>query len=289
VLEPPHEATRSSAGWWASQELLEMIALKELKACRHGLHQNVEALRGRTVKLYQDNQAGRLRSAAQNVIQMPSSHDRDQGPRTLAPRKQDSTRRGLHSERSKPGRCTIAPTGPRYVVLAAAYAARAPALGRVDIGLTSLHRSLRLQAECSGSKIRHSASLSSQLSLQRLAPRLVTTTRYTVGKSAMASTAPSSGKTSSVKGKRYSHLPVLAASVMVSRSAAAFNLPLPPAASAPWRQTAPSRCRRTFRQSTGATACSGLRLCVKDGLLQACVLLATQGDNSRIRWSASQE
>jgi hypothetical protein len=34
-----------------------MIALKELKACRHGLHQNVEALRGRTVKLYQDNQA----------------------------------------------------------------------------------------------------------------------------------------------------------------------------------------------------------------------------------------
>jgi hypothetical protein len=57
VLEPPHEATRSSAGWWASQEVLEMIALKELKACRHGLHQNVEALRGRTVKLYQDNQA----------------------------------------------------------------------------------------------------------------------------------------------------------------------------------------------------------------------------------------
>ncbi len=57
VLEPPHEATRSSAGWWASQEVLEMIALKELKVCRHGLHQNVEALRGRTIKLYQDNQA----------------------------------------------------------------------------------------------------------------------------------------------------------------------------------------------------------------------------------------
>ena len=32
-----------------------MISLKELKACRHGLHQNVEVLRGRTVKLYQDN------------------------------------------------------------------------------------------------------------------------------------------------------------------------------------------------------------------------------------------
>ena len=51
VLQPFHETTRSSAGWWASQEVLEMIALKELKTCRHGLHQNVEALRGRTVKL----------------------------------------------------------------------------------------------------------------------------------------------------------------------------------------------------------------------------------------------
>ena len=39
-----------------SQEVLEMIALKELKACLHGLHQNVEVLRVRTVKLYQDNQ-----------------------------------------------------------------------------------------------------------------------------------------------------------------------------------------------------------------------------------------
>ncbi len=227
-------------------------------------------------------QPDRLWSAAQNVIQVPSSHGRDQGPRTLAPRKQDSPRRGLHSERSKLGRCAIASTGSRHVVLATAYATRALALGRVDIGLASLHRSLRLQAECSGSKIRHSASLSSQLSLQRLAPRLVTA-RYTVGKSAMASTAPSSGKTSSVKGKRYSHIPVLAASVMVSRSAAAFSLPLPPAASAPLRQIAPSRHRRTFRESRGATAGSGLRLCVKDGLLQACVLLVTQGDNSRIR------
>ena len=34
---------------------MEMIALKEIKVCRHGLHQNVEALRDRTVKLYQDN------------------------------------------------------------------------------------------------------------------------------------------------------------------------------------------------------------------------------------------
>ena len=55
VLQPPHEDTRSSAGWWSSQEVLEMITLKELKVCRHGLHQNVEALTGRTVKFYQDN------------------------------------------------------------------------------------------------------------------------------------------------------------------------------------------------------------------------------------------
>jgi hypothetical protein len=34
-----------------------MIELKELKACHHDLHQNVEALYGLTVKLYQDNQA----------------------------------------------------------------------------------------------------------------------------------------------------------------------------------------------------------------------------------------
>jgi hypothetical protein len=33
-----------------------MIALKEHKAFRHDLYQNVEALYGRTVKLYQDNQ-----------------------------------------------------------------------------------------------------------------------------------------------------------------------------------------------------------------------------------------
>jgi hypothetical protein len=100
VLEPPNETTRSSAGWWASQEVLEMIALtEELKAYRHGLHQNVEALRGRTVKLYQDNQVvTSLWSAAQNVIQVPSTHGRDQGPRTLAPRKQDPSRRGLHSK-----------------------------------------------------------------------------------------------------------------------------------------------------------------------------------------------
>ena len=34
---------------------MELIVLKELKACRHGLHQNVETFRDRTVKVYQDN------------------------------------------------------------------------------------------------------------------------------------------------------------------------------------------------------------------------------------------
>ena len=136
--------------------------------------------------------------------------------------------------------------------------------------------------------IRHSAPLSSQCCLQRLAPRLVAAC-YAVDKPAMASTAPSFGKTSSVKGKRYSYLPLLAPPAVVSRSAAAFSRTLPLATTAPLRQTASSRHGRALRQSRGAAAGSGLRLCVKDGLLQACVLLTTQGDNSRIRGSATQE
>jgi hypothetical protein len=112
---------------------------------------------------------------------VPSTYVRDQGPRTLDTRKQDPPRRGLHSQRSKLGRCAIAPTGPRHVVLAAAYATRALAPGRVDIGLAGLHRSLRLQVEHSGSKIRHSDPLSSQCNLQRFASRLVSI-RYTMGK-----------------------------------------------------------------------------------------------------------
>jgi hypothetical protein len=150
-------------------------------------------------------QPGRLWSLAQNVIQVPSTYVRDQGPRTLATRKQDPPRRGLHSQRSKLGRCAIAPTGPRHVVLAAAYSTRALAPGRVDFGLTVLHRSLRLQAERSGSKICHSAPLSPQCSFQRLAPRLVVT-RHALVEPAMTSTASSLGKTSSVKVKRYCRL-----------------------------------------------------------------------------------
>jgi hypothetical protein len=59
-----------------------MIALKELKACRHGLHQNVEVLRDHTVKIYQDNQAvcGALRKMSSKF---PSTLGRHHGPRTL--------------------------------------------------------------------------------------------------------------------------------------------------------------------------------------------------------------
>ncbi len=192
VSEPPHEATRSSTGWWASQEVLEMIALKELKACRHGLHQNVEALRGQALP-GQPGQAvcGVLRKMSSKCP--ASTHGRDQGHRSLAPRKQDPPQRGLHSKRSKLGRCAIAPTGSRHVVLAAAHATRALAPDRVDIGLAGLHRSLGLQAERSGSKICHSSPLSSQCSFQRLAPRLVEA-RHALAKPTMASTASSFGK-----------------------------------------------------------------------------------------------
>ena len=55
-LQPTHETTRSSTGWWSAQEVLEMIVLKEVKVCRHDLHhQNVEALTDRKVKFYQDD------------------------------------------------------------------------------------------------------------------------------------------------------------------------------------------------------------------------------------------
>ncbi len=168
-----------------------MIALEQLKAF-HGLHQNVEALRGRTFKLYQENMAvvGALRKMSSKC------------PSLMARSRTSYLGRGLlHSQQSKFGGCSIAPTGPRHVVLAAAHATRALSLGRVDVGLAGLHRPLRL-AECCGYKIRHSDPLPSECSFQRLAPRLVAA-RHALAKPAMASTASSFGKTSSVKGKRY--------------------------------------------------------------------------------------
>ena len=144
-----------------------------------------------------------------------------------------------------------------------------------------------LQTEHSRSKIRNASSLSSQCSFQRLVPRLVTGV-HTVAQPALASLASSFGKSSSVKVKRYPNLPLLAPPALVSRSASAFNCPLHLATTASLRPTAPSGHRRAFRQWRGATAVSGLRLCVKDEVLQACVLLVTQGAHSRIHWSSSQ-
>jgi hypothetical protein len=99
-----------------------------------------EALRGRTVKLYQDNQTvcGALRKM--------SSKCRDQGP--LVPWLHDNKIRldvvYIRSEANLADARAIAPTGPRHVVLAATHATRALALGRVDIGLAGLHVAPRL-------------------------------------------------------------------------------------------------------------------------------------------------
>ncbi len=51
-----------------------MIVLKELKTCRHGLHQNFEALLGRTVNLYQDNMSvvGALRKMSSKYPELMS-------------------------------------------------------------------------------------------------------------------------------------------------------------------------------------------------------------------------
>ena len=75
-----------------------MIDVKDLKACRHRLHQNVEALRDHTVKLYQDNMSvvGSLRK--KEVMQVTRTHSRNQGSRTLlSDLKKDSPGGGLHS------------------------------------------------------------------------------------------------------------------------------------------------------------------------------------------------
>ena len=55
-------------------------------------------------------------------------------------------------------------------------------------------------------------------------PRLVATL-HTLTQPALASLPSSFGQTSNVKGKRHSHLPLLAPPTLVSRSASAFNCP----------------------------------------------------------------
>jgi hypothetical protein len=71
---------------------------------------------------------------SQDVFKVTSFNDRDQGTRPLASRTQDPPQRGLHSDRSKFGGYSIAPTGPRYVVLAPANTARALRLVESTLG-----------------------------------------------------------------------------------------------------------------------------------------------------------
>jgi hypothetical protein len=112
---------------------------------------------------------------------------------------------------------------------------------------------------------------------------------FTLAQPSLESLAAGFGKSSNVKVKRYPNLPLLAPSALVSRSASAFNYPLHLATTASLRPTAPSGHRRAFRQSRSGTEGSGLRLCVKDEVLQACMLLATHGEHSQIRWSSSRD
>ncbi len=207
---------------------------------------------------------------------MSRTHGRNEGSRTLAARTQDSPGGGLHSQRSKFGRCSIPSEGARHVVLTVVHSTRVLLPGRGDPGHAGVHEPFCLQTEHSRSKIRNASSLSSQHSFQRLAPRLVAGV-HTVTQPVLVSLTTSFGKSSSVKVKRYSDLPVLSPSTLISRSVAAFNCPLHPATTASLSPTTPSGHRRAFRQSRGATVGSGLRLCVKDEVLQPCVLLSTQG------------
>ena len=86
-------------------------------------------------------------NSPQDVIQEPRTDVRDQGPRALVSRKQDSPGRGLHSQQSKFGRCAFVSKRSRHVVLASVHVTTALALGRVDFGLTGLHRPICLQTE----------------------------------------------------------------------------------------------------------------------------------------------
>ena len=190
-------------------------------------------------------------SSPQDVIQVPRTHDRNQGSCTLTARTQDSPGGGLHSQRSI-GRCAIASEGARHVVLAAVHATRDLVPGRGDPEHAGVHGPVCLQSKLSRSKIRNASSLSSHRSFQRLAPRLVAGV-HVVAQPALTSLDTSFGKSSSVKVKRYPNLPLLAPPALVSRSVAAFNCPLHPATTASLRPTVPSGHRRAFRQSRSAT------------------------------------
>ena len=142
------------------------------------------------------------------------------------------------------------------MVLVSVHATRAPAPGRGDLGHTGVYGPVCLQTEHSRPKIRNASSLSSQFSIQRLSPRLVTGV-LAVAQPDLASLDSSFGKSSSVKVQRYAHLPILSPPALVSRSAASFNYPLHLASTSSLRPTAPSGHGRAFRQSRGVTVGSG--------------------------------
>ena len=100
-------------------------------------------------------------SSPQDVIQMPRTHGRNQGSCTLNARTQDSPGSGLHSQRSKFGRYTIASEGSRHVVLSPVHTTRALTLDTDNPGLTGVYGPSRVQTEHSCPKICNASSLSS--------------------------------------------------------------------------------------------------------------------------------
>ncbi len=278
---------QSSAGWWASQEVLEMIPLKELKAVRHGLYQNLDDIRGRTVKLYPDNMV------VVDVLRKMSSRC----PGLMAEIKELVPWLLEHKIRLEV-----------VYIRSEANFADAPSPQR-GLDMWSLHlptqqELLRLVESTLGSQVctdpfacrqstvdprfdtplhcRHSAVFNGLLLDWSQPVTLWLNPPWHLLPQVLE-------KSFERQEKRYPGLPLLAPPAMVSRSAAAFLLPLQTVTSTSLCQIAPPRPRRALRQSRGVSRSSGLRLCVEDDLLQAGVLPATQGDNSWIRWSLSQE
>ena len=57
VIEVPHQARRTHGGFWRAEDIPIPICVKELKAVKLGLLEHADLLAGRTVRLFQDNQA----------------------------------------------------------------------------------------------------------------------------------------------------------------------------------------------------------------------------------------
>ena len=57
VLDVPLEARRVHGSFWSSEEMQQIICIKELQAVKLGLIEHTTTLQGHTVLLYQDNMA----------------------------------------------------------------------------------------------------------------------------------------------------------------------------------------------------------------------------------------